>query len=195
MNGGLVSKHTAGVDEAGRGPLAGPVIAAACILLEGFNVSGITDSKQLTAGQRAELYGEITSHPSCVYSSALVDVETIDAINILQATLLAMKLAIEGLPTTPSLLLIDGPHTPKIAIPSVGIIKGDLLHQEISAASIIAKYERDLLMNHYHEQWPEYGFNSHKGYGTAKHREAISRFGPCPIHRRSFSPIKELVEA
>ncbi|GAB4225532.1 MAG: ribonuclease HII [Chlamydiales bacterium] len=177
----------AGVDEAGRGPLAGPVVASAvCILGQNHVIEGIADSKTLDPLRRQQIYEAMLKHPQFIIAVSVVDVALIDQINILQATLLAMKQAIEKLSIQPSKVLVDGPHVPDVSIPCEGIIGGDGLHECIAAASIIAKVHRDTLMENYHEKWPEYGFNKHKGYATVFHREVLSKLGPCDIHRKSF---------
>jgi ribonuclease HII len=178
----------AGVDEAGRGPLAGPVVAAACILPPDLLIPGIDDSKKLTADQRDSLYQTITSHPEVIYSVSIVDSITIDRINILQATIVAMLNAVNALGQIPHILLVDGMKIPHATIPSKGIIKGDSLSQSIAAASVLAKVTRDLLMREQHERYPHYGFDTNKGYGTAYHLEAIEKYGITEIHRKSFSP-------
>ncbi len=183
----------AGVDEAGRGPLAGPVVAAACILPEGLLVEGVDDSKKLTPRQRMELYQRLTQDPSIVYGIGIVDAILIDQINILQATFRAMILAVEALPTKPDFILVDGSQVPKFAIPYRALVKGDSLSQSIAAASIIAKHTRDQMMADYHAQWPHYGFDSHKGYGTQQHLLAIQMHGACPIHRMSFYPLNQII--
>jgi ribonuclease HII len=179
-------KRIAGVDEAGRGPLAGPVVAAACILPSEFDTKPLKDSKILTPTVRESLYQVITSSKA-IWNIAVVDAETIDKINILQATLLAMKLAVEGLQEVPTLCQIDGNKVPQLNIPAVAIVRGDATIPVISAASILAKVYRDRLMEEYDLQWPQYQFKKHKGYGTKLHRELLSLHGPSPIHRRSFS--------
>lgn len=182
----------AGVDEAGRGPLAGPVVAAACILLRGLQIEGIDDSKKLTPEKREELYHILTTHPDVLYGIGIVENVLIDEINILRASLHAMALAVKELPKQPDYLLIDGNHLPPTQIASKAVIKGDRYSISIGAASIIAKHKRDLLMVEYHKKYPNYGFNKHKGYGTKVHVEAIKLHGPCPIHRMSFEPVKSL---
>lgn len=182
----------AGVDEAGRGPLAGPVVAAACILPQNHTYKNINDSKLLTPEQRAILFQQITS--TAIYAVGIVDVETIDQINILQATFCAMKQAIASLPIQPDYLIIDGNQLPHIEnIPTEAMIKGDSKSISIAAASIIAKETRDRIMEKYDAQWPNYGFKQHKGYATDQHMEAIYSFGPCPIHRKSFDPILSIL--
>jgi ribonuclease HII len=178
-----------GVDEAGRGPLAGAVYAAAVILDPARSISGLADSKTLSEKRRVALAAEIREH-AVAHCVAFATVEEIDAINILQATLLAMKRAVEGLQVIPDEVLVDGLHTPRISIAARAIVEGDRLVQEISAASILAKTARDSEMCTLHETYPEYGFSQHKGYGTAAHLRALKLHGPCAIHRRSFAPVR-----
>ncbi len=182
----------AGVDEAGRGPLAGPVVAAAVIIPVGQEVfAGIDDSKKIPMHKRAELFEKITNN--YIYGVGIVDEQEIDRINILQATFKAMSSAIKSLAQRPDKCLIDGNKIiPALAIEQEAVIKGDSLIKEISAASIIAKVTRDKLMLEYHEKYPQYNFAENKGYGTAAHIEAILKYGRCPIHRRSFSVQQEL---
>lgn len=179
----------AGIDEAGRGPLAGPVFAAACIIPDKVFFPGINDSKQLTPEKRDKLFIDITSHPEVVYAIGSATSEEIDQINILQATIQAMLRAVEKLNVVPDYLLVDGLKLPHPVIPSQKIIKGDTLSQSIAAASVLAKVSRDRLMLQYDQQWPEYGFKDHKGYGTAKHLAALEKHGPCPIHRKTFAKV------
>lgn len=186
-------KHIAGVDEAGRGPLAGPVVAASCIIPPNIYFPGIDDSKKLSPAKRAVLFKDITSHPSVIYGVGLISHEEIDRINILQATIQAMLQAVARLSITPDMLLVDGMALPS-AIPSKKIIRGDSLSQSIAAASIIAKETRDRIMEEHDRTWPEYGFKDHKGYGTKKHREAIAKYGPCMIHRMSFTLLAEVCD-
>lgn len=174
-----------GVDEAGRGPLAGPVFAAAVILPKGLLIEGLNDSKKLTEKKRELLFDEITSQ-AVAYSIASASEREVDEINILQATFLAMRRAIAGLPVTPDLALIDGNRDTDFGVPSQTIIKGDSLSANIAAASILAKVSRDHLMCEYAKQYPEYGFDVHKGYGTKRHYEALRTYGACPIHRTTF---------
>ncbi|MCB1080227.1 MAG: ribonuclease HII [Chlamydiia bacterium] len=182
----------AGVDEAGRGPLAGPVVAAACILPRGLIIERVDDSKKLLPEERYELFEILTHHSDIIYGIGIVESELIDEMNILQASLYAMKLAIQNLSNPPDYLLIDGNHLPPTHIASKAVIKGDSRSQSIGAASILAKCTRDALMVKLHEEWPQYGFNKHKGYGTKMHVDALKMHGPCPIHRRSFEPVKTL---
>lgn len=185
-------KAVAGIDEAGRGPLAGPVVAACCSFSKGFSLPGVDDSKKLTPKRREALFRELTSSREVAYAYSIADSLLVDEINILQATIHAMRDAVDKMVKRPDYLLVDGLELPH-AIPGEGIIKGDERSQLIASASIIAKVLRDKLMLEYHERWPHYGFDRHKGYGTAAHIEAIEKFGPCPIHRRSFEPIKSMV--
>ena len=174
-----------GVDEAGRGPLAGPVCASAVILPRGTEIKGLNDSKKLTEKKREELYGEITVKAES-FGIAFASVEEIEKLNILEATFLAMNRAIEQLGVKPELALIDGNRTKGIAIPARSIVKGDSKCADIAAASILAKVTRDRYMLEMAERYPEYHFEKHKGYGTKLHYEAIREFGPSPIHRMSF---------
>ncbi len=178
-------RHIAGIDEVGRGPLAGPVVAAAVILPADFDVLGVDDSKKLTEKKREELYGQIIKY-AVSYSVGVIDNLVIDEINILEATKLAMKQAVAGLETTPEYILIDALTLKDIPIPQRGIIKGDSLSVSIAAASIVAKVTRDRMMDAYHLTFPHYGFNQNKGYGTKAHYEGIDCHGFCELHRRSF---------
>jgi len=186
-------KTIAGVDEAGRGPLAGPVVAAACILPENFYLPGINDSKKLTAEQRERLYEMIKENPEILSGVGIVEALIIDQINILQATFQAMVAAVLQLQQKPDYILIDGNQIPKslqLEMPCEGIVQGDSLSQSIMAAGIIAKVTRDKIMLEHHKTWPDYGFKDHKGYGTEKHLEKLRELGPCPLHRRSYEPVK-----
>ena len=178
-------KSICGVDEAGRGPLAGPVCAAAVIFPEGLVLDGVDDSKKLTEKKREKLF-DIIKQEALAYSIAWASVEEIEEINILNAAMLAMKRAIEGLQIKPDFAMIDGNKTPDIDIPSVPIVKGDAKSQSIAAASILAKVSRDRLMVEMAEKYPEYAFEKHKGYGTKLHRDMLLQYGPCEIHRMSF---------
>jgi len=180
----------AGVDEAGRGPLAGPVVAAAVILDELKPIRGLKDSKVLTALKRERLFEEIHAKALCL-SIAQASVEEIDRLNILQATMLAMKRAIEGLRLRPSKVLIDGNQLPRLRIQAEAVIGGDAKIKSISAASILAKVHRDRLCVELHREHPQYGFDGHKGYCTPEHLEALRTHGACPHHRRSFAPVRE----
>lgn len=174
-----------GIDEAGRGPLCGPVVAAAVILPDEYNILYINDSKKLSETKREEVYKEIDKY-AVAYGVGIVSPERIDEINILQATYEAMRTAIHKLSVTPDILLSDAVTIPMVDIKQVPIIKGDAKSQSIAAASIVAKVTRDHLMEEYDKLYPEYGFAKHKGYGTAAHIKAIKEYGPCPIHRRTF---------
>jgi ribonuclease HII len=175
----------AGVDEAGRGPLAGPVVAAAVIFPSGYRNGQINDSKQLAAQKREELYGIIKNDAVCV-GIGVADSDVIDRINILRASLLAMREAVLDLSSPPDLLLVDGLHKIPILTPQLTLVKGDTLSVSIAAASIIAKVSRDRIMEMYHRQFPQYNFLHNKGYGTKEHQLAIIGFGLCKIHRKSF---------
>lgn len=185
----------AGVDEAGRGPLAGPVVAAACILPVGRSFAHLNDSKQLSAALREQLYQELTQTPHLLYGIGVVDPLAIDQINILQATFLAMQKAVRALAMAPDYLLIDGNQTPSFEIPIECLVRGDALSVSIAAASILAKVTRDRMMAECDSQWPQYGFKKHKGYGTKAHLEAIRIHGPCPVHRTSFEPVKSYLKS
>ncbi len=181
----------AGVDEAGRGPLAGPVFAAAVILDERHAIEGLADSKKLSARKREKLFDEIRAKALCC-SIAQASAEEIDQINILQATLLAMRRAVEGLRLKPAKVLVDGNRLPVLDVLAEAIVRGDALVPAISAASILAKVQRDRWCAELDQQYPQYGFERHKGYGTAEHMAALRQHGPCPQHRRSFRPVGEL---
>lgn len=186
-------ERVCGVDEAGRGPLAGPVFAAAVILDPARPIAGLDDSKKLSEKKRERLEIEIREK-SLAYAVAFATVEEIDRINILQATMLAMRRAVEGLSVLPSLALIDGNRCPALAVPARAIVGGDALEPAISAASILAKTARDAEMRRIHEAYPQYALDRHKGYDTAAHRAALAAHGPAPFHRRSFAPIRQLLE-
>ena len=187
-------KCIAGVDEAGRGPLAGPVVAAACVLPKGTFIEGVDDSKKLLPSERFEVFQRILSLPNVDYGIGIIDALIIDQVNILQATFMAMMAAVSKLTKAPDYLLIDGNKMPATETPGEAIVMGDSRSQSIAAASIIAKHTRDQLMRVFHERWPEYGFQSHKGYGTPEHLLAIQKYGPCEIHRKSFEPIKSFTQ-
>ena len=182
----------AGVDEAGRGPLAGAVVAAAVILDDLHPIKGLADSKKLTALQRDRLYDEIRGKALC-YSIAQASVQEIDELNILQATLLAMRRAVEGLRLPPKLVLVDGNHLPVLPMRAEAIVQGDDKVAAISAASILAKVTRDRLCLELDIAYPAYGFAKHKGYGTAAHLAALQALGPCVMHRASFRPVADLL--
>ena len=174
-----------GVDEAGRGPLAGPVCCAACILPEDVRIDGLNDSKKISEKKREALFDEIRAKALC-FNIVFVDSETIDRINILAATMLGMKQAVEGLVSVPAFAAIDGNKVPDLSIPAESFVKGDARSASIAAASVLAKVSRDRLMREYAEKYPQYGFEKHKGYGTKQHYEAIEKYGVLPIHRRTF---------
>ena len=179
----------AGVDEAGRGPLAGPVVAAAVILDDLQPIRGLADSKQLSARRREALYDEIRARAlaTCI---AEASVEEIDRLNILQATLLAMRRAVAGLRLLPHRVVVDGNRVPLLPMTVAAVVKGDSKVAAISAASILAKVQRDRWCANLHDQFPHYGFATHKGYPTAEHLAALQRHGPCAAHRRSFAPVR-----
>lgn len=186
--------NVCGVDEAGRGPLAGAVYAAAVILDTGRPIAGLKDSKLLSASRREVLSVKIRNQ-ALDFSVAHATVEEIDRLNILQATMLAMQRAVEGLDTRPDEAWIDGNRCPKLACRARAIVQGDRLHPVISAASILAKTARDAEMRRMHERYPQYGFDRHKGYPTPDHLALLERHGPCEIHRRSFAPVKRFLVA
>lgn len=180
----------AGVDEAGRGPLAGPVVAAAVMIPEGISVDGVRDSKKMTAKAREKAFDEILD--AAIYVSiGVVSHGFIDQFNILKAALEAMKRAVLALEPAPDYLLVDGIQRVPVSMPQMPLKKGDQISHSISAASVMAKVYRDRIMRAYHGQFPEYGFFNNKGYGTAQHLRAIKEHGPCPIHRRTFRGVKE----
>ena len=187
----------AGVDEAGRGPLAGPVVAAAVVLPDDWiregmptDLADLNDSKQLTEAERERHFLALTTHPSVRFALALIDAETIDQINILKATHRAMNQALEQLQPAPAHVLVDGLLVGSIRLPQTPLIKGDSRSYSIAAASVLAKVTRDRLMVEFDRLYPDYGFADHKGYGTERHLAALAIHGPCPIHRRTFAPIK-----
>ncbi len=182
----------AGVDEAGRGPLAGPVTAAAVILPPRFSCPGLDDSKKLTLSRREHLYDSLTNHPDIHWSVATADHGEIDSLNILRATHLAMRRAVEALLPTPDHCLIDGLPVSNFPLPHDAIVKGDGRSLSIAAASIIAKVTRDRMMKEFDRKFPQFGFAKHQGYGTKAHLEALRIHGPCRIHRRSFKPVSQL---
>ena len=189
--------RVAGVDEAGRGPLAGPVVAAAAILPSHWaetglpaGLIGLNDSKQLTAAQREKFFSFLTTCAEIEFAIAAVNAGMIDEINILQATHRAMNDALVQLSPLPPHALVDGRPVKTLRVPQTAIVKGDARSYSIAAASVLAKVTRDRLMREYHAQFPEYGFTEHKGYGTAQHMAAIEKHGACPIHRKSFAPMK-----
>lgn len=183
----------AGVDEAGRGPLAGPVVAAAVVLHPDRPIAGLDDSKRLSARRREALFDIICDQALCC-SVAEASVEEIDRLNILQATLLAMQRAVAGLRLRPAHVLVDGNRLPVLDVPAEALVKGDARVPAIAAASILAKVQRDRWCQQVDGDWPQYGFANHKGYGTAAHLAALKAHGPCPWHRRSFAPVARLLE-
>ncbi len=183
-------KCLAGVDEVGRGPLAGDVVTAAVVLPVNHRIEGLADSKTLSARQRENLYSDIISHADC-WAVGRASVAEIDRFNILQATLMAMRRAVMGLRIQPDYVAVDGNRVPQWEYSAEAVVKGDGRVEVISAASIIAKVVRDAEMAEMHIKYPGYGFDSNKGYGTAQHLEALERLGPTPIHRRSFAPVRK----
>jgi len=181
----------AGLDEAGRGPLAGPVVAAAVVLPETGKLKGVDDSKKLSADRREKLFLLLLEKAAAVGIGS-VEAQEIDRLNILQASLKAMKLAVENLPLRPDFLLIDGIHSLRLPLTQQAIPQGDRRCLSIAAASIVAKVTRDRLMTAYHDQYPQYNFAQHKGYGTKEHLRAIRKYGCCPLHRQSFRAIYQL---
>lgn len=186
---GSLKGWMAGVDEAGRGPLAGPVVAAAAIVLSSEELLGVNDSKKLSASRREKLYSVIAR--SCLVGIGIVGEKQIDEINIYEATRLAMKKAVLNLPHTPALLLVDGNMRLDLPLEQKSVIRGDQKSLSISAASIVAKVFRDHWMRKLHELYPAYAFAEHKGYGTVAHLKALCEVGPSPVHRRSFAPVRE----
>ncbi|ABD69727.1 Ribonuclease H [Rhodoferax ferrireducens T118] len=187
-----VAGLVAGVDEAGRGPLAGPVVAAAVILDDLQPIKGLADSKILSARRREQLFDEIRAKALCC-CIAQASVEEIERLNILQATLLAMRRAVEGLRLKPALVLVDGNRLPVLTMRAEAIVKGDALVAAISAASILAKVHRDRWCAEVDVQYPQYGFARHKGYGTVQHLAALTKHGACPQHRKTFGPVAEVL--
>ncbi|KXS33984.1 MAG: Ribonuclease HII [Idiomarina sp. T82-3] len=183
-----------GVDEAGRGPIAGPVVAAAVILDPEQPIEGLNDSKKLSAKKRERLSEEIKAK-ALYWSIAQSDVDEIDQLNILWASMLAMKRAVEALPEAPSEVLVDGNRVPDLVVPARAVVGGDASEPTIAAASILAKVERDRQMLEWHQTYPQYEFDRHKAYGTARHLELLKLHGPCVIHRRSFRPVREALNA
>ena len=191
------ARRIAGVDEAGRGPLAGPVVAAAAVLPRAWadsglprELNGLNDSKQLSAVQRENFFAFLTACGEVEFAIAGVDSAQIDATDILRATHRAMNEALARLVPTPEHVLVDGRHVNTISLPQTALVKGDARSYSIAAASVLAKVTRDRLMLEFHERWPAYGFAGHKGYGTQQHLAAIAAHGPCPIHRLTFAPFK-----
>ncbi|MCH9632539.1 MAG: Ribonuclease HII [Chlamydiae bacterium] len=185
-------KCLAGIDEAGRGPLAGPVVAGCVHIPPHIFIDGVNDSKKLTEKKRERLFDTLTTHPDIVYGIGIVHADVIDQINILQAAIKAMELAYKDMSVKIDYLLVDGVQL-HVDIPSRKIIKGDTISHLIASASILAKVTRDRMMKEYHQRWPEYNLISHKGYGTKEHREALAEHGPCEIHRKTFEPIRSML--
>lgn len=181
----------AGVDEAGRGPLAGPVVAAAVILPDSFQLDGLTDSKKVPAARREKFFTVLTTQTTIVWSTGCADVAEIDRLNILRATHLAMARALEALPRRPDHALVDGLPVRGLSIDHTALVEGDALSLSIAAASIIAKVTRDRLMIELDADYPQYGFARHKGYGVREHLEALRHHGPCPVHRLTFQPVAQ----
>jgi ribonuclease HII len=186
------ARRIAGLDEVGRGPLFGPVVAAAVILAPSFHLKGLTDSKKLSEKKRTEFAGEIRQN-AAAWAVAAVDVDTIDRINIRQASLLAMRLAVEQLALGPDFLLIDGRDTIDWPCAQQAVIQGDAISLSIAAASVLAKVHRDRLLVDLDRQFPGYGLAQHKGYGSAEHLAALARLGPTPLHRKSFHPVAQIL--
>lgn len=182
----------AGLDEAGRGPLAGPVVAAAVMLPEGLLIPGVNDSKQVSEPERERLFDVIRQQSVC-YGIGIVDVATIDDVNIYQATIIAMEYALAGLDPQPDYLLLDAITLPRVPLPQKPLIKGDCRSNSIAAASILAKVTRDRLMLELHEKYPQYNFRKHKGYCTKEHLALLQQYGPCAVHRKSFAPVAQLL--
>ena len=186
----LGARRIAGLDEVGRGPMFGPVVAAAVILAPGFRLKGLTDSKKLSEKKRTEFAGEIRQN-AVAWAVAAVDVETIDRINIRRASLMAMRLAVEQLALSPDYLLIDGRDTIDWPCEQLPVIQGDAISLSIAAASVLAKVHRDRMLVEFDGQFPGYGLAQHKGYCSAEHLAALARLGPTPMHRKSFSPVAQ----
>ena len=181
----------AGIDEAGRGPLAGPVVAAAVILPDGYTHRTLDDSKRLSALRRARIYRELTADPAVIWAAAVVDSTEVDRLNVLRATHEAMRRAFDALSRRPDHALIDGLPVRPFPVPHTALVGGDAISLSIAAASVIAKVTRDRLMEEFDARYPEYGFSRHKGYATSHHLAILARHGPCPIHRFSFRPVAE----
>lgn len=184
--------RVAGLDEAGRGPLAGPVVAAAVILPEGLRIEGLTDSKQVAERDRDRLFEVIREQAVC-FGIGIVPERTIDDVNILQATIIAMEHALQQLSPQPDYLLLDALTLPRVPLPQKPLVKGDCRSHSIAAASILAKVTRDRLMMDLHEKFPQYNFRKHKGYGTAEHLALLRRYGPCDAHRKTFQPVARML--
>ena len=185
-------RFVAGVDEAGRGPLAGPVVIAAVVFTDKTKVPLVDDSKKLTPSRREEYRKQIISTPGVLYKIVVIPPDIIDSENILRATHIGMRRSVSGIENA-EFALIDGLPVPDFPLPCQAVVKGDAKSASIAAASILAKTERDMIMRQYDEKYPEYGFARHSGYGTAAHMEALKKYGPTPIHRRSFAPVRNLI--
>lgn len=182
----------AGLDEAGRGPLAGPVVAAAVVLPDGLLIPGLADSKQVPEKERDRLFDVIRERAVC-FGIGVANERKIDEVNILQATIIAMEQALQALAPSPDYLLIDALTLPRISLPQQGLVKGDCRSHSIAAASILAKVTRDRMMLELHDRYPQYNFKRHKGYGTREHVELIHKFGPCEAHRKTFNPVAQML--
>jgi len=187
------SSKVAGIDEAGRGPIAGPVVAVAVILPRGYTLEELDDSKRLSRATRERLFNKLTSHAEICFGVGVIEPDEIDRINILRATHAAMRLALEALTESPEHVLIDGLPVHPFPCAQTAIVAGDGLSFSIAAASVIAKVTRDRIMANYHSEFPEYGFVNHQGYATARHLASLRLHGPCRIHRRSFAPVSQTV--
>lgn len=182
----------AGLDEAGRGPLAGPVVAAAVVLPDGLLIPGLTDSKQVSEIERDRLFDVVREQAIC-FGIGIADERTIDDVNIYQATIVAMERSLEALHPQPDYLLLDAITLPRVPIPQKPLIKGDYRSHSIAAASILAKVTRDRMMLELHDRYPQYNFRKHKGYGTREHLEALDKHGPCEAHRKTFNPVARML--
>ncbi len=187
-------RKIAGVDEAGRGPLAGPLVVAACMLPDGLFIEGVDDSKKLSPGQRQALYIQIKTHPQIIHTIEVLEPSLVDQLNVFQATLHGMREAVLHLSSAPDFILVDGSHSPFPLERSQAIVQGDHLSHSIACASILAKVTRDAIMEGYDLEWPQYGFAKHKGYPTRQHIQVLQEIGPCPIHRTSYAPVKEALQ-
>ena len=186
----VAPSQVAGVDEAGRGPLAGPVVVAAVVLPQGHGWDGLDDSKRLSEAQREQAFDEVIAR-AVSYAVEVVDVEEIERVNILAATLNGMQRSVLALDPAPKLVMVDGNRAPELKMEVKTIVEGDRWVPAISAASILAKVTRDRLMLQYHSEWPDYGFDRHKGYPTPEHLQKLKALGPCPVHRKTFAPVRE----
>ena len=187
-------KSVVGIDEAGRGPLAGPVVAVACYIPPDVELEGIQDSKQLSQIARRDVYEKLIRHPKIVFAIGIIEAQVIDSTNILQATMQAMLLAVNNLSIKADYLIIDGNYFPRTTLPGLALVRGDERSLSVAAASIIAKETRDDIMIQHHKKWPSHGFDFNKGYATKEHIMAVKIHGATPIHRMSFEPIRSLVK-